>query len=175
MKLSIKTKLYLGMSGLVLLYVGLVWLLTTQYLDDYYLSKKKDLLRQSSQVIDELYTGDPEEIASTLEQLESGRSVTVRITDIAGITKYSSVYRLINGKPFFPETTALPDEASRSRASSQYLTISQEVNDQFTLQIQKDTILNREFLALERRLKNSDILMLRIHLSTIRESVATVN
>ncbi|EGO62702.1 ATP-binding protein [Acetonema longum] len=175
MKLSIKTKLYLGMSGLVLLYVGLIWMLTTQYLEDYYLSKKKDLLRQSSQAIAELYTGDPGTIAFTLQRLESDRSVSIRITDIAGITKYSSVYRVINGKPFFPETTALPNEASRSRASSQYLKVNQEVSDQFTLEIQKDTILNREFLVLERRLKNSDLLTLRIHLSTIRESVAIVN
>ncbi|HML34631.1 sensor histidine kinase [Sporomusa sphaeroides] len=175
MRIPIKTKLYLGMSGLVLLYVGLVWLLNTQYLEKYYMSKKQDLLIHNSQIIDDLYKDDPGKIASTLEQLESDMSVSIRITGTDGITKYSSIYRLINGKPFFPEATASPDQTSRANVSSNYLKIDQSINDQFILEIQKDPILNRDYLVLERKLQNGDVLMLRIRLSTITESVAIAN
>ncbi len=175
MRLSIKTKLYLGMSGLVILYVGLVWLLNTEYLEEYYMSKKRALLIRSSQTIDGLYTDDPGKIASTLGQLESDLGVSIQIAGADGTTKYSSIYRLINGKPFFPETTASPEQTARANISASYLRVNQSVSEQSTLTVQKDLILNRDYLALERKLANGDTLMLRLRLSTITESVAIAN
>ena len=79
MKLTIKKKLFWGMSGLIMLFVALSQFLNSEFLEDYYVSEKKKQLLDICSEINRIYQGDPQTISLELEKLELGTGIHINI------------------------------------------------------------------------------------------------
>ncbi len=69
MTLSLRTKLFIILSGLVLFLVFMSLALTRIGLEKFYILQKKDILVASSTRLDDLYSGNPAEITLELERV----------------------------------------------------------------------------------------------------------
>lgn len=168
MKLPIRVKLFIGMSCLVLLYSGLSLLLNSQYLGTYYLNQKKSLLIETSQFINDNYTGDPADLDDSLEYMETTYGVIIHIIGSDGSFRYNSIQRLLTGNPF--------NGAPPQRRHSPFVLRAQEqIDAAIKMETLQDPVLRRDYITVERKLPNEDILTLRIPLAAITDSVTIVN
>ncbi|QDR79739.1 sensor histidine kinase [Sporomusa termitida] len=179
MTLSIRTKLFVVLSGLLLFFVLLSWGLIRLGLEKYYIWQKQDILLANSKLIDELYQGKPEAISLELERIANTLGAGVIIFTQDGYIKYSSFTRIINQKiQDTPPAPALPPRPGQSRRTPlfpsrrpPYELKSKEIIDSRTvLEMQQDLNLRIEFMALERQLANNDILIIRQPLAPVSES-----
>ncbi len=180
MTLSIRTKLFVVLSGLLLFFVVISWGLIRLGLEKYYIWQKQDILLANSKVIDERYRGNPEEITLELERIANSLGAGVIIFTQDGYIKYSSFSRIINQK--FQDTASAPalppppgqtppDAAFPPPPVPRYELKSKETIDSRTvLEMQQDLNLRIEFMALERQLANNDILIIRQPLAPVSES-----
>ena len=93
MKTSIRAKLFIGLTVVILFFVAFSIFLNNNYLESYYLHQKMDLLDSTAKLIDEQYSGAPEDILLALEGAESTVSVNVLILDSRLQVKYLSLPR----------------------------------------------------------------------------------
>lgn len=180
MTLSIRTKLFVVLSGLLLFFVILSWGLIRLGLEKYYIWQKQDILLANSKLIDELYQGQPEEIALELERIAHTLGAGVIIYTQDGHIKYSSFNRISNQKladvspaPALPppDGPAPPAPPFQPPPIPRYELKSKETIDSRTvLEMQHDLSLRIEFMALERQLANNDSLIIRQPLAPVSES-----
>ena len=169
MKNSIRNKLFLGMSGLIVFFVAFSLLLNSQYLERYYLWQKKNALLEISQQINEKYQGNPLELALELEKLERNKGLSILFID--------QNYQLI-----YSTSTISGSEGYRRRGSEQpaiFISVlpkleSLSPGDRFT-GILMDQRLGTNFLVLASRLDNNQALVLSTPLSAIDENAAIAN
>ncbi|HWR44993.1 sensor histidine kinase [Sporomusa sp.] len=180
MTLSIRTKLFIILSGLILFFVLISLGLIRLGLEKYYVWQKKDILIANSNLVDDLYRGRPEEITLELERIASTLGAGVIIFTQEGYIKYSSFSRIINQKlhdtPLAPALPPPYDKVSKDNPfhvppAPPYALISKEAVDSRTIiEMQHDQNLRIEFMALERHLRNNDILIIRQPLAPVSES-----
>jgi two-component system, OmpR family, sensor histidine kinase VanS len=96
MNLSIKRNLFIAISGLILIFVLLSWLLNNFFLDKYYMHSKKITLFESYRHINSIYNGNPEEISLELEKYESTKGLRIVIFDDAMKIKYVFNQRVLD-------------------------------------------------------------------------------
>ena len=169
MKNSIRNKLFLGMSGLIVFFVAFSLLLNSQYLERYYLWQKKNALLEISQQINEKYQGNPLELALELEKLERYKGLSILFID--------QNYQLI-----YSSSTISGSEVYRRRGSEQpaiFISVLPQLEslspgERFT-GILMDQRLRTNFLVLASRLDNNQALVLSTPLSVIDESAAIAN
>lgn len=165
MKISIKNKLFLGISGLIIFFVALSLLLTSQYLEKYYLWQKKQALLEINQQINEKYSGDPLELALELENLERTKGLSIFFIDqnfkLLYSTSSANYKRRMNEQPAIL-ISVLPKLEQLSKGEC------------FT-GILLDQRLETNFLVLAARLNNNEALVLSTPLSAIDESAAIAN
>lgn len=165
MKISIKNKLFLGISGLIIFFVALSLLLTSQYLEKYYLWQKKQALLEINQQINEKYSGDPLELALELENLERTKGLSIFFIDqnfkLLYSTSSANYKTRMNEQPAIL-ISVLPKLEQLSKGEC------------FT-GILLDQRLETNFLVLAARLNNNEALVLSTPLSAIDESAAIAN
>lgn len=165
MKISIKNKLFLGISGLIIFFVALSLLLTSQYLEKYYLWQKKQALLEINQQINEKYSGDPLELALELENLERTKGLSIFFIDqnfkLLYSTSSANYKTRMNEQPAIL-ISVLPKLEQLSKGEC------------FT-GILLDQRLETNFLVLAARLNNNEALVLSTPLSAIDESTAIAN
>lgn len=169
MKNSIRNKLFLGMSGLIVFFVAFSLLLNSQYLEQYYLWQKKKALLEISRQINEKYQGNPMELALELEKLERNKGLSIFFID--------QNYQLI-----YSTSTISSGEGYRRRGNEQpaiFISVlpkleSLSPGDYFT-GILMDQRLGTNFLVLASRLNNNQALVLSTPLSAIDENAAIAN
>lgn len=88
--MSIRSKLFLGITLLVVLFVSAAWLLNTRYLGSYYISEKKASLIQTGRTINGNYRGNPNFIYSLLGRLERTDGLAIVIVNKKYQVKYDS-------------------------------------------------------------------------------------
>ncbi len=96
MNLSIRMKLLLLLAGLTIFYMAVFWLLNETLLDDYYEYKKKIVLVDAYDQLNNYYQGDPQAIIYELQYLESIQGLHISIEDSGFNVKYSSSSKLDN-------------------------------------------------------------------------------
>ena len=181
MTLSIRTKLFIVLSGLLLFFVVISWGLIRLGLEKYYIWQKQDILLANSMLIDERYQENPGEITLELERIANSLGAGVIIFTQDGYIKYSSFSRIINQK--FQDTASapvLPPPPEHTPPAAPppppppvppYELKSQKTIDSRTvLEMQQDLNLRIEFMALQRQLANNDILIIRQPLAPVSES-----
>lgn len=166
MKISLRTRLFLAISGLIVFFVLFSLLLNSQFLGRYYIGQKQAILIESKEMIDKLYQGDPEVIALELEGLERNRGLNISILGPDYEMKYNSSFRIFN-----PEFRRRPLERlplpHPMQVEIQGLAVGKYIIDVVT-----DPRLKTNFLALAARLRNGEILVLSTPIAAINESAA---
>lgn len=183
MKKSIVVRLFIGIGGFILIFVLLSWLLNNQFLEKYYLNRKKSVLIENSIKIDSIYQGSAEEVAIEMERLENtiGGSILIRSSD--GKIAYSSSSRVINQMPFRRKTNSDDEQgvyiniprmpAPRNLPHTELAEASAKGN--YIFQMQKDTVLKIDYLTMQTSLTNGDTLIMKTPLAAIKESVSIAN
>ncbi|QGU94064.1 HAMP domain-containing protein [Clostridium bovifaecis] len=179
MRKSIRYKLFIWINGLVVAFVLLFWLLNTQFLENYYISEKKDLLIKSTNTINENYNGEPSDIALALEKLENAAGANIVIVDSKGRPKYSTFLRNIDEIRF--EKRISPGEADRKKVpDGKELIKSLGLYDlsfgtDTIFEIQSDIKSKMDFLTMRSVLNEGDIIIIRTPLPAITENVSIAN
>ncbi len=90
MKKSIKTKLFVGITSIVVIFVVLLWGLNSTLLEKYYIKQKKNILINASKEIDSIYTGNIESIYIDLEVIRNTIGANIAIISPNRHVKYTS-------------------------------------------------------------------------------------
>lgn len=93
MKLPIRSKLFAAISGLILFYVFLSFVLNNQFLVDYYYLNKKNTLKNNFEYVDKIYQGDPYAISLELERIERTEGLHIVIQDPVFTITYNSYFK----------------------------------------------------------------------------------
>lgn len=178
MKKSIRYKLFIATNALVIFFVLFFWLLNTQFLEEYYMSEKKDRLIKNSSKINEIYEGNPVDIALELEMFENATGANILIVNSKGKPKYSTFSRIINENRFvqgeFYKENGKPMPGKNKEVNSNDLKGS-STEQQTYFKIQKDTELKIDFLTMITVLKTGDFLIVRTSMPAIAENASIAN
>ncbi len=170
MKHSINTKLFLWIVLLVLLMIGIVWLLNTLVLENYYIhTKKKDLASLYSE-INTIYQSydyqtDIETIESELEKIDAKKNIDITIRDEEGTTVYSTSRDFTRNKNFFNNAPFLFDFPSEPPI---------DFTD-FDIEVIKDGKINSDFIMLSGKLDNGLTVFMRTPMESIQDSIKITN
>jgi methyl-accepting chemotaxis protein len=171
---SIKLKLFLAVSGLIILYVLLSWLLNSQFLVKYYYANKENTLKENYEHLNEIYQGKPFDMLIDLEIMERTESLHIIVFDTWHNAKYNSSFKeedLFNkptkpprfaGVPFIPETSII-EKANKVTRDNPIIFRS------------TDRRLNSEFINLIGVLNNGDYVFISTPVIAIEESAAIAN
>lgn len=163
MKKSIGIKLFIGITFFALLIVILSWILNTSYLENYYLTKKKETLVEYGNEIEELYISEENEISLEVDKIENiingdisiytinGSVVESALTDQSGHGKGKNI-----GKGNFPLNN---------------VEIQKVILGETVIDIYNHPRFNTKFLFLGTLLKNKNILIIQTPIASITESV----
>ncbi len=158
MKKSIKTKLFIGITSIVVIFVVLLWGLNSTLLEKYYIKQKKNILINASKEIDFIYTGNIESIYIDLEVIRNTIGANVAIISPNRHVKYTSVGMY-----------------AKRAFSSMHTNGMININRKYVFTLESDPKLNIDFLALTTILNNKDILILKIPMASISESANIAN
>ena len=125
MNKSIRSKLFVSITFLLIFFVFVLCILNNLYLQQYYINKKKSILIENAKNLISMYTGNAQDIQDELDRTANitGSSIDIRDKD---------------GKPVYRSSRRLPNEKnvmnnSRSKPSMQQppdqTTVSDKLND----------------------------------------------
>lgn len=172
MSLSIRTKLFLSVSSLILFFVLFSLFLNSQYLEKYYIWHKKATLLEIKDKINDTYKGNPDTISNELENLERNRGITIYILDQNFAMKYNSSFRLFEddlGRRAIQMPTRLP---LNPVIEQKILSFSK--GESFT-DVSVDPRLKTKFLVMASRLSNNETLILTTPIVAISENTDIAN
>lgn len=138
MKHSIRTRLFLSISCLIIFFVALSLLLNSQYLGKYYLWQKKQSLLEINKQISKKYQGNPLKLSLELERLEQNKGLSIFFIDQEYRLIYSTSMRIIEQ----PSIVLSVQPKLNALAKGEYFT-----------GILKDPRLETNFLVLASRLR----------------------
>jgi len=164
MTVSIRTKLFMILSGLMLFFVLLSLSLTHIGLEKFYIWQKKDILITNSTAIDDLYRGNPDEIALELERVASTLGAGIMIFTKENAIKYSS---------FIPPTKQILNDPPPPPPS--LIKSTEVINNQTVLEMDREQSLKIDFMVLKHQMNNEDTLIIRQPLAPIAESVTVAS
>jgi signal transduction histidine kinase len=174
MNKSIRLRLFVSISGLILFFVVLSLILNNGYLKTYYINQKEKNLLKSSQEINKIYTGDPQKISLALEKIERTRAVHTTIMNKYYYLIYDSqprIFRQGQGAQAGRETPP----SLRISLNDIVINMQELTQGHTILQTRRDNRLGTDFVELVCLLKNDDILVLSTPLAAIDESTAIAN
>lgn len=175
MKISIRTRLFIAVSLLIVFFVAFSWLMNSSYLEKYYVYQNKRQLLLTSENIDKIYNGNVEDLSLEIEKLERISGLNILIlneklamkyyslgTDNTGLAGVDSLQRkrIRKPDPLIPLVTAYLSEL---QSGNKVVAVSQDP----TLQI--------GLLNVVSRLNNGDYLLLSTPLVSLQESAAIAN
>lgn len=166
MNSSLRTRLFLSLSGLLLFFVLLSLVVTWLSLEKIYIWQKEQALITASTSLDNSYRGNPADIATELKRVANALGAGIIISDSTGQVKYTSFGPFIhqnnqgNSNPAF-QFPPPPPHITKSRKS---------VDEKTTLEMQSDPDIKIDFIVIDRRLNNGDVLHMRQPLAPIAES-----
>ena len=168
MKFSVRTRLFLTLSCLLLFFVLMSLSLTRIGLEKYYMWQKEDVLIATSTAIDDLYRGNPYDITIELKRAANALGAGIIISDGSGQLKYTSF------GPFIQQTAPGNGPASfQFPPPPPHITKSRRTIDNRTvLEMQSDRDIKIDFMVIDRRMNNGDILHVRQPLAPISESAS---
>jgi len=174
MRMSIRTKLFLSMSCLIVFFVIISLVVNTQFLGRYYIRKKTAALLESRAIIEKIYKGEPENISFELESLERNKGMSVYILKPDYQLRYNSTQRIFN-----IERRMKPADHFADRRIPLIFPIQTKLADlavgQVIIDVIVDPRLQTKFLVLGSRLENDEILILSSPIAAINESVVIAN
>ncbi|WP_418791960.1 sensor histidine kinase [Phosphitispora sp. TUW77] len=170
MKQSLRTRLFLSITLLIIFFVIATLLVNSLFLGKFYVSQKRAVLLESRDRIVEIYNGDPENISFELENLERNKGLTIYIVgpDFYEF-KYNSALRKFN-----PDRIRIPREHLPLELPFQNDLQSLDVGEYF-FNLSTDPRLKTKFLVLASKMNNQEFLLLSTPIAAINESVVIAN
>ncbi len=166
--MSIRIRLFLSITGLIVFFVVFSLFLNSQYLGQYYVSQKKDSLIETKDLIEKMYKGDPDAISFQLENLERNTGMNISFIDVNHGLLYNSFRIFDTGgdrrPPDGPTVVFGLLDRLQNLGRGDYI-----------IGVNKDPRLKTNFLVLASTLTNGDTLILSTPLAAINESTAIAN
>lgn len=181
MKISVRTRLFISLSLMILFFACMSWSLTHFGLEKYYIWQKKSSLINYAQQVNSLYNGNPEDISLELERIGNSLGAGLIIVGQDGQVQYSSFGRIVRQKlydrrPDMPQRHNANTHEEHPHTIPRILESSMDdkprevIDAQTTIGTQQDLELKIDFITLERKLDNGDTLFIRQPLAAVSEN-----
>lgn len=169
---SLRLRLFRSITLLILCLVLSVWILGSLCMEDFYLRQKQSSLIAASRQLAALHATDDASLPLEMRRIANNLGVNMLLLNSDGSVKQSTFTPLNSEKGFnhFPPPT---DKPPRPPVFS--LKEHSVIDETLTLDIEHDTMLHLDFMALQQQLKNGDRLLLKLPLPSITESAAYAN
>ncbi|SFC51445.1 HAMP domain-containing sensor histidine kinase [Clostridium uliginosum] len=167
MNKSIRSKLFVSITFLLIFFISVLWILNNLYLEQYYINKKKNILIQNAKKLTDIYTGNAQDIQDELDRTANITGSNIDIIDKAGNPLYRSFRRVPNEKNVMDNSKFKPD----MQPPPDQIKLNQYTEGEYTFETRSDVQLKIDFLTLVTKLNNGDILAIRVPLVSISESV----
>ena len=81
MNKSIRSKLFISITVLLISFISVLWILNNLYLEQYYINKKKNILIQNAKKLASMYNGNIKDIQDELDRTANitGSNIDIRI------------------------------------------------------------------------------------------------
>lgn len=180
MNKSIKSKLFISVTFLLIFFIFLLSIINNLYLEQYYISKKKNILRENAQKLAHMYNGDAQNIQDELDRIANITGSNIDIRDKDGKPVYSSSRRQPDEKHIID---SMENKGVRVKKlpplddphNEDIDTINEYVEGEYIFENRRDMRMKIDFLTLVTKLNNGDILAIRVPLVSIKESVNIAN
>ncbi|HEX9059211.1 MAG TPA: HAMP domain-containing sensor histidine kinase [Clostridia bacterium] len=173
---SIRFKLFLSLSSLIILFIAISGLLNNLFLQKFYLYEKNNILRSSLKDIDGIYKGKADDIQLELEKIESTKGLHIMIIGSDYQIKYNSVPRDREVRlPMRPERSVMPRDWQAAAGAAIKAKIDQIKDRKPIIETRKDDRLNSYFIRLYSFLGNGDYIVIDTPVAAIQESVSITN
>lgn len=178
MKSSIRYKLFIAVSGLILFFILMSWFLNNRFLVDYYYHDKENNLRDYHKLINELYEGDPSKILFDLERIERNEGLLIVIQDQSFNTVYNSSLKRVEFTQGLPKVPRITESFHTNPGSPESLIIEKSyraLQNEVIVEKSIDRRLNSDFLNLVGLLNNGHYIFLSTPVMAIQESAQIAN
>lgn len=156
---SIRQKLFLSISLLIIFFVVFSWILNTNYLESYYLSQKSSQLRDNAEEIGTLFNDQPDDLYLELELMERYENISILFLNSSLELQYATFSR----------------RGPNLRVEMVLDRIKQLGSSDSVEEISIDPFSDNRSLDLALRLKNGNYLILSTPLAPIQESASIAN
>lgn len=172
MKMSIRNRLFLTVSLLIVFFAALSWMMNSTYLEKYYVNENKRQLIVTSTAINSAYSGDVTQLYLQLEKLERLSGVNILILDKNYAIKY---YSQGDNEDLMPGP-----ERKRQRQTELLIPLvtddlNQLQNKQRIVVTTQDPNIESGLLNVVSRLDNGDYLILSKPLVSLGQSAQVAN
>lgn len=174
MRYSLRMKLFITISGIIVFYVFLSWLLNSLLLEKYYLYSKKKILIESREQVENVYKTAEDDIPLELEKLENIKGLHIVIMDKNFEIKYNSMQREWEPRPR-RIVRINPTDSQNSYENLIKSQAEQISSGKIIIESRRDSRLNTNFISLFSVLYNGDFLFLSTPVEPIRESANIAN
>jgi two-component system sensor histidine kinase VanS len=175
MKVSVRVKLFVMMSGLIIIFILLSLFCNAQLLGRYYFYNKKNTLKRTYQEINTIYDGNCAKIALKLEQIENNQGLMITIMDPHYELLYETWFKDKAPRPRPPE----PQTGDKRHRPPQVIFLKKIIDrikkDRVMIKVFNDNRINTDLVFLGALLDNGDYLLLRTPMAAIQESVTIAN
>jgi signal transduction histidine kinase len=176
MKTSIRTRLFITVNVLIIFFVLFSWGMNSFYLEKFYIDQNKQQLLSTTEMIDGIYNGDPQDLTLEMHQLESIRGLNVLILNKDFETKYRSrdAVRIDSRNSVPPRTDISRPDMKRPEPGILLVTgnMSRLISGEKVFAVNHDPTLNTKLLNLISMLRNGDYILLSTPLVSLHESAA---
>lgn len=177
MSKSIRSKLFISITFLLIFFISVLCIVNNLYLEQYYINKKKNILTENAKKLVSIYKGNINDIQDELDRTANiiGGNIDIRGKD--GIPIYNSARRLPDEKHIVdnsPLKTGLKppiDQAPEPDGGK----VNEYTEGEYTFEIRRDIKMSIDFLTLATKLSDGNILSIKVPLVSIRESVDIAN
>lgn len=186
MNKSIRSKLFILITFLLVFFISVLWILNNLYLQQYYVNNKKNILKENAKNLVSIYTGNPADIQDELDRTANIIGGNIDIFDKDGKLVYKSSRRspmeknmADNKKNEFKEVMHEPFNVPQGVDKPGVFDIPKDygkyTEGEYTFESRRDFQLNIDFLTLVTKLDNGDLFTIRVPLVSIKESVDVAN
>jgi two-component system, OmpR family, sensor histidine kinase VanS len=181
---SIRTRLFLGITALILFFILSSIILNSHYLGKYYIGQKREVLLGNKNLINKIYQGNPTAIAFDLEKLERNSGVNIFIISPEFQLIYGSIFNgykdgMREGLRVGPKEGPMMGIIRKPMMMERIpfvRTLEEQLSnlteDEYLFDVVTDPRLSTKFVMLSSRLDNGDFLILITPLAAINESAA---
>lgn len=181
MNRSIKSKLFISITALLVFFVIILCILNSLYLQRYYVEKKKNILIDNAKELTDIYKGNPQEITDELDRRANITGSTIDIRDNNGRILFTSSRRMPNENNITENnkirSNNIPPPMEFNPNNEKFKKRIDEIykEGEYTFETRRDVQLKIDLLTLVTKLNNGDILSIKVPLMSISESVTIAN
>jgi two-component system sensor histidine kinase VanS len=171
MRPSVRRKLLVSLTGIMLIFATLLIVLNGTLLESYYVFMEKRMLRKQTSLIEEVLQGisNDSELSLGFEQIEKHNNLSISIFSADGSPRYFTRIGFLD-QPFGMP----PDDRPAPQIRMQNLGIlkSELLPDGSTFEIQSDVKLDVNYMTIRKSLDDGGLLDVRVMLSSIERGAA---